>query len=576
MMPRVTAHIALLLLATAALGAIGGGSASGILSVDVAADGRIVTDLGGDLWLVPNGGGAAKRLTDGVSNVARPRWSPDAARIAFQAIIRGVTRLFVYDLDSGRSRPVGREGAADVHPAWHPEGRRLAYASDRSGSGMDLWEVDLPTGLHWRLSSRAGDETEPAWSADGRDLVYVHRLGNRWSLILRRFGQPEETLVSTAERISAPSWRPDGSLILFNRDATDGRRMDMVILSDPPLLRPYLSGEPLHASPVAWQDRQLMTYAAGGQIRQRAIDDWSSRLLPVEAALDESTVSPAVIPRRQLPVVDEPSGRLVLRADRLFDGVADDYRHDVDIVIEQGRIAAIGPRAEWPGDIVIDLGNVTVLPGLIDADALLPDGPAARVGAGVLAAGVTTIVADAGDDAALNTTWAGKSSPGPRLLYRDEWPVRAAVALADAMTSGLDELLGSRAAGVFRDVSPPPRRFAEPAGRLNDPTSLVIGSRDNGLPAGIALHAELRAQTAVGLEPAQALRAVGVNAAAALGVDPYLGRVAVGAAADLVLVDGDPLADIRAALDVVAVVRNGRFFSVASLLDRAAAAGFVE
>jgi imidazolonepropionase-like amidohydrolase len=110
----------------------------------------------------------------------------------------------------------------------------------------------------------------------------------------------------------------------------------------------------------------------------------------------------------------------------------------------------------------------------------------------------------------------------------------------------------------------------------NGVTAVVLGSRPNGLPAGIALHAELRALVAARLRPEQALRAAGVNAAAALGVDPTLGRAATGAAADLVFVDGDPLDDISDALNVVAVVRNGRFFSVAGLIDRAQSAKTVE
>jgi len=58
--------------------------------------------------------------------------------------------------------------------------------------------------------------------------------------------------------------------------------------------------------------------------------------------------------------------------------------------------------------------------------------------------------------------------------------------------------------------------------------------------------------------------------------DPFLGRIAVGASADLVFVDGDPLNDIVDALNVVAVVRNGRFYSVSGLVDRAKAAEIVE
>ena len=59
-------------------------------------------------------------------------------------------------------------------------------------------------------------------------------------------------------------------------------------------------------------------------------------------------------------------------------------------------------------------------------------------------------------------------------------------------------------------------------------------------------------------------------------MDPRLGRIATGAVADLIFVDGDPLSAIDDAVKVVAVVRNGRFFSVAGLIDRAAAAKTVE
>ena len=96
------------------------------------------------------------------------------------------------------------------------------------------------------------------------------------------------------------------------------------------------------------------------------------------------------------------------------------------------------------------------------------------------------------------------------------------------------------------------------------------------MPAGIGTQAELRALVAAGLTPPQALHAGGVNAAAVLGVDPRLGRIATGAVADLIFVDGDPLNSIDDAIKVVAVVRNGRFFSVAGLIDRASAASTVD
>ncbi|MDJ0813136.1 MAG: amidohydrolase family protein, partial [Woeseiaceae bacterium] len=107
-------------------------------------------------------------------------------------------------------------------------------------------------------------------------------------------------------------------------------------------------------------------------------------------------------------------------------------------------------------------------------------------------------------------------------------------------------------------------------------TSIVLGSAANGLPPGVGLHAELRALAGAGLDAEHVLRTAGINAAAALGLGLQLGRIAPGAVGDIVLVDGDPLANIEDALKVVGIVRNGRFFSTIGLLERVPEAQSVE
>ena len=64
------------------------------------------------------------------------------------------------------------------------------------------------------------------------------------------------------------------------------------------------------------------------------------------------------------------------------------------------------------------------------------------------------------------------------------------------------------------------------------------------------------------------MRSATLNPAKSLGVDDQLGSLEAGKLADLVIVDGDPLTDIRDTLKVVGVVRNGRFFSVIGLIER--------
>jgi hypothetical protein len=144
--------------------------------------------------------------------------------------------------------------------------------------------------------------------------------------------------------------------------------------------------------------------------------------------------------------------------------------------------------------------------------------------------------------------------------------------LADAHTPGLQSLLQSRQAALLGEQAPASRRFAESPHLPAGTTTVVTGSKPNGLPPGIALHAELRALQAAGLDPEHVLRAASSNAAAALSLNLKLGRLAAGAHADLILVDGDPLQNVSDTLKVVAVVRNGRFYSVAGLLDKVTAA----
>jgi WD40 repeat protein len=510
------------------------------LSVDAASDGRVAMDLRGDIWVIPGGGGDARQLTQNLKSAQRPQWSPDNKQLVYEAIADGQQGIWIYDFASDSSRNISAESNFDLHASWHPDGDRILYSSDRGGAGIDLWEYDLETGLRWRISNRPGDETDAAWSANGRDLVYIHHYRNRWSLIFRRHGQTEEVLLSSAEKLAAPSFRPDGSLIMFFQGDTAAMTLSMVIMSQPRLIRPYATNESFVVAPVSWLDRHRMIYSADGQVRQRLFNAWRSSPLRFRATIQPDVVRTVRRERATLQWLNEPQGELVVRASRLFDGVIDGYQHNKDILIKGGRIAAIEEQRERPGAIIIDMGDLTIIPGLIDADARLPGVLTAGHGPDLLTTGVTTVVANHANAQRLNELWSGKDIPGPRLLSADEW-----------------------------SIGPTSRPEL-------DVTAAVVTSRSTGLATGAALSTEFRAMAIAGLSPEQTLRGMGVNAAAAMLADPFLGRIATGSAADLVFIDGDPLATIDDVLNVVAVVRNGRFYSVSGLFDRAKRAESVE
>jgi hypothetical protein len=95
---------------------------------------------------------------------------------------------------------------------------------------------------------------------------------------------------------------------------------------------------------------------------------------------------------------------------------------------------------------------------------------------------------------------------------------------------------------------------------------IVAGVDSPLVPYGLSLHAELEEYVSAGLSPFEALQTATVNTARLLNADADLGTVQVGKLADLVIVDGDPLADIKAARRVRTVIKNGEVFELATLV----------
>ena len=90
---------------------------------------------------------------------------------------------------------------------------------------------------------------------------------------------------------------------------------------------------------------------------------------------------------------------------------------------------------------------------------------------------------------------------------------------------------------------------------------LVVAGTDT--PNAVNLHGELMAYTMAGMNTFDALKTATVNPAKALNLNA--GTIEAGKLADLVMLDGDPLADIANTTRVRRIVANGRVFEVSEL-----------
>jgi len=113
-------------------------------------------------------------------------------------------------------------------------------------------------------------------------------------------------------------------------------------------------------------------------------------------------------------------------------------------------------------------------------------------------------------------------------------------------------------------------KMLEMVKRLHDAKVPVVAGTDH--LAGLMLHHELALLVRAGLTPADVLRTGTIDAARTMKLDKKSGSIAKGKAADLVVVDGDPLARIDDITQVVSTVRGGVVFPSAPLYEAAGVA----
>lgn len=124
-----------------------------------------------------------RRIRIDLNGVTTPSWSPDGSRLVFTGYDGGLSDLFTVKADGTDLQRLTRDRFADLHPAWSPDGTTIAFTTDR---GPDTDFSILKTGNYrialYRLDSGAievlpameyGKNMNPVWAPDGKTLAFV-------------------------------------------------------------------------------------------------------------------------------------------------------------------------------------------------------------------------------------------------------------------------------------------------------------------------------------------------------------------------------------------------------------------
>jgi Tol biopolymer transport system component/imidazolonepropionase-like amidohydrolase len=154
------------------------------MNVDVSPDGRqIVFDLLGDIYTMPAGGtgtSPAVRITSGPAFDMQPRFSPDGKRVAFASDRDGLWNIWTIDPDGKNAKQVSREKRWFINsPTWSPDGNyifaRRHFVASRSLGAGEIWMFHAAGSDGLQVTEKNGfqkDAGEPSVSPDGRYLYY--------------------------------------------------------------------------------------------------------------------------------------------------------------------------------------------------------------------------------------------------------------------------------------------------------------------------------------------------------------------------------------------------------------------
>jgi len=193
----------------------------------------------GDIWTVSTNGGKALRLTDHEAYDQRPVWSPDGKQLAFTSDRSGNTDVYLISWRGGDVVRLTYHSGSDVATGWTPDGKWVVFQSSRTSSSS-IFKIKAEGG-----NAVALFDTYWSWPYDavidptGRHLLFTTGMENRfhwrkgyqgansskvWSLPLD--GGKAVEIVSNSSNSFWPQWSKDGQKIYFVSDR-DGKNYNI-------------------------------------------------------------------------------------------------------------------------------------------------------------------------------------------------------------------------------------------------------------------------------------------------------------------------------------------------------------
>jgi Tol biopolymer transport system component len=174
-----------------------------------------------DLWKLPvsptdgRPAGPPQAVIATTREDSRGSWSPDGRTIAFNSDRTGEMNIWIAAADGTAARQLTRGPGGDFQPSWSPDGQHIVFFSSRAGSA-DIWDVEVASGRLRQLTRDGTLDINPFFSPDGKRIAFQSDKGGRLEVwVMNADGSEPRPLTQVGVSGHFLRWTADGQAVVF-------------------------------------------------------------------------------------------------------------------------------------------------------------------------------------------------------------------------------------------------------------------------------------------------------------------------------------------------------------------------
>ena len=169
------------------------------------------------LAIMDQDGAKTKYLTLGNELVLTPRFSPSNQMVTYLSYFRNLPRVYLLDIETGKQEVVGNFPGMTFAPRFSPDGKKIIMSFAKDGNS-DIFTMDLNTREVERITENSSIDTSPSYSPDGKYICFnSDRSGLQQIYVMKSDGSNVKRITFGDGIYGTPVWSPRGDLIAFTK-----------------------------------------------------------------------------------------------------------------------------------------------------------------------------------------------------------------------------------------------------------------------------------------------------------------------------------------------------------------------